>query len=360
MLQNQVENRLDQLIDPWLMLPLAEAKVSKKITVTADCVEVTLQLGYPAVSREHDLIEVVKRWLMPVVEGREVVVHLTTRIEAHAGKLGIKALPGVKNIIAVASGKGGVGKSTVSVNVALSLAKAGASVGLLDADIYGPSIPLMCQTVGQKPEVKDQTFQPIVSHGIQTISMGNLIDEGVPMVWRGPMLGKALQQLMHETQWSHLDYLIVDLPPGTGDIQLTLCQKMPLSGVIVVTTPQDMALADVSRACEMFVKMNVPILGVIENMSVHHCTQCGHADHLFGEGGAIKLSENFNVPLLGAIPLDRQIREMTDTGCPPAEASPDSPNAKAFFEAACKAAAWLSLQAKDYSAKFPNVVVQPH
>lgn len=359
MLQKSIETRLDQFIDPWLQVPLAEAKLTRRVGVSQDRIDVDLQLGYPHVAREMDLVEAIKRWLMPVAEGREVAVTLGTRIKPHTGRLGLPALPQVKNIIAVASGKGGVGKSTVSVNVALALAKTGASVGLLDADIYGPSQPLMFNTVGTKPKVKEKTFMPVLSHGIQTMSMGYLIDEGTAMVWRGPMIGKALQQLMFDTAWQSLDYLIVDLPPGTGDIQLTLCQKMPLAGVIIVTTPQDVALSDVKRACEMFSKMNVPMLGVVENMSVFHCTHCGHAEHLFGEGGGVSLSEDFNLPLLGSIPLARSIREMTDAGEPPTLQAPDSLYAKAFDTVAFKAAAWLSLQPEDYSSKFPNIVVTP-
>lgn len=358
MLEKTIANRFDQFIDPWLAVNLGEAKLSREIQVADDQITVNVVLGYPHASRLSDLVEDIKRWLSPVVEGREVVVNLSTRIKPHAGQLGLKALPQVKNIIAIASGKGGVGKSTVAVNTALSLSRAGARVGLLDADIYGPSQPMMFNTVGVKPKVKDKAFMPVLSHGIQTMSMGYLIESDTPMVWRGPMIGKAMQQLMHDTAWEDLDYLIVDLPPGTGDIQLTLCQKMPLSGVIMVTTPQDIALLDVRRAMEMFVKLNVPILGVIENMSVFHCPQCGHAEHLFGEGGGIALSEDYEVPLLGSIPLARTIRELTDSGTPPVLKAPESEYAKAFYEAACKAAAYLSLQPEDYSAKFPKVVVK--
>jgi ATP-binding protein involved in chromosome partitioning len=358
-LEKAIENRFDQFIDPWLGVSLAEAKLARRIEVTGDQMIVNMTLGYPHASREADLVEAIKRWLLPVAEGREMKVVLSTRIRPHAGRLGLKALPQVKNIIAVASGKGGVGKSTVAVNTALALAKAGAKVGMLDADIYGPSQPLMFKTVGAKPQVKDNTFIPVVSHGIQTMSMGYLIEAGTAMVWRGPMIGKAMQQLMHDTAWQDLDYLIVDLPPGTGDIQLTLCQKMPLSGVIMVTTPQEVALSDVRRACEMFTKLNVPILGVIENMSVMHCSHCGHAEHLFGEGGGTRLCEEEKLTLLGNIPLARSIGESTDSGVPPILQAPDSEYAKAFFEAACKAAAWLSLQPEDFSAKFPKVVVAP-
>jgi ATP-binding protein involved in chromosome partitioning len=264
----------------------------------------------------------------------------------------------IKKIIAVASGKGGVGKSTVAVNLALALAKAGQRVGLLDADIYGPSQPAMLGALGERPELKEGILQPIVRHGLLSMSIGYLIDATAPVVWRGPMLGKALQQLLQDTAWGALDVLVVDLPPGTGDVQITLCQKIPVSGAIIVTTPQDMALLDVRRACEMFGKLNVPILGVVENMSVYHCPQCGHEAHLFGQGGAATLAKEYGLTVLGAIPLHSQIREMTDSGRPPVVAAPGSDYANAFGEIARQTMAILSAQPKNYSAVFPNIVVQ--
>lgn len=255
----------------------------------------------------------------------------------------------VKKLIAVASGKGGVGKSTVAVNLALALAKTGAKVGLLDADIYGPSQPIMLGSVGIKPVIKDKTIQPIICHGIQSISIGNLVHPNVAMVWRGPMLGKMLEQLMFDTAWD-ADYLIVDLPPGTGDVQLTLCQKMAVSGAVIVTTPQDLALSDVRRACEMFNKLNVNILGVIENMSVWHCGKCGHEEKIFGEKGGEKLSAEYNIELLGSIPLDIRIREMTENGHPVVE--------NIFIDIARKLSEKLASQPKNYSSVFPKIVVE--
>lgn len=265
---------------------------------------------------------------------------------------------GVKKIIAVGSGKGGVGKSTVAVNLALALAKNGANVGLLDADVYGPSQPLMLGAKGVKPVVENSRFKPIVRHGLQSMSMGYLVGEEAPMVWRGPMIGKALNQLIHETDWDNLDYLVVDLPPGTGDIQLTLCQKIPLNGAVIVTTPQDLALADVIRACEMLEKLSVPILGVVENMSYYHCSQCGHDEAIFGAGGGEKVAHKYKVDLLGHIPLDVHIREMTDNGKPTVVQDPDGVHAKAFAEIARQVVARLDAQPKDYSSVFPKVVVE--
>lgn len=264
----------------------------------------------------------------------------------------------IKKIIGVASGKGGVGKSTVAVNLALALAKIGSRVGILDADIYGPSQPMMLNALGVRPALKEGGLEPVTRHGLQSMSIGYLIDASAPMVWRGPMIGKALQQLLSDTLWDELDYLVVDLPPGTGDVQLTLCQKIPVSGIVIVTTPQDLALSDVRRACEMFQKLNVPILGVVENMSVYHCPKCGHEEHLFGDGGGEKLAEQYGLNTLGAIPLDIRIREMTDSGNPPVVNEPEGAYANAFLEIAKKVVAKLALQPKDYSCVFPKIVVE--
>lgn len=267
-------------------------------------------------------------------------------------------LKNIKNIIAVASGKGGVGKSTVAVNLALALAKDGAQVGILDADIYGPSQPAMLGVANEKPVIQDRKIHPIKRHGVQAMSIGFLVDPSAAMMWRGPMLGKAMEQLLFDTQWDNLDYLIIDLPPGTGDIQISLCQKVPVNGAVVVTTPQDLALLDVRRACEMFRKLNVPILGVVENMSTHVCSNCGHEEHIFGTGGGEKLAHEFEVPYLGALPLNLAIREMTDSGTPPVVQAPDSHYAKAFCDIARKAVANIPPRPKDYSAKFPKIVVE--
>lgn len=357
MLQKAIESRLSQHLEPYLEKELLSPKAVKRLNVDDKLIQIDLVLGYPFQRGQDEVMTALKALLAPVAEGRTIEITLTSQIQSHAGKQGIPGLSNVKNIIAVGSGKGGVGKSTVSINLALALTKEGAKVGMLDADIYGPSQPAMLGTMGQKPPLAGRMLQPIERHGLQSMSIGYLIDEQAPMVWRGPMIGKALQQLLHDTHWDALDYLIIDLPPGTGDIQLTLCQKIPVSGAVIVTTPQDLALLDVRRACEMFHKLNVPILGVIENMSIYHCSQCGHEEHLFGEGGGEKLAKQYNMPLLGRIPLDRRIREMTDAGEPPLTQA-DNPYTDIFIQAGRKAAAQLALQPRDYSHKFPKVVVE--
>ncbi len=267
-------------------------------------------------------------------------------------------LPNIKNIIAIASGKGGVGKSTTAVNLALAFSKEGARAGLLDADIYGPSQPLMLG-VTDRPEIKDKkTLLPVMAHGIQSMSIGYLIDETSPMVWRGPMVSMALQQLLNDTQWDNLDYLIIDLPPGTGDIQLTLAQKVPVTGAVIVTTPQDLALLDARRAHEMFRKVNVPVLGVIENMSIHICSQCGHQEPIFGTGGGAQMAEQYAIELLGQLPLDRHIREQADGGNPTVAAEPESANALLYRNIAKRIMAKLALQEPSKSSKFPTIVIK--
>lgn len=359
MLQKEIEAKLAEYKDPYLNTDFITAKAVKRIAILQDRILIDIVLGYPHLSRQDEITAQLKQHLETVVSGKKLDISLATRIEAHTGTQGMPSLPQVKNIIAVASGKGGVGKSTVAINLALALAKEGAEVGILDADIYGPSQPTLLGAVGERPFLTGKSLQPIKRHGIQSMSMGYLIDENAAMVWRGPMIGKAMQQLLHDTSWEALDYLIVDLPPGTGDIQLTLCQKIPVSGALIVTTPQDLALSDVRRACEMFNKLNVPILGVVENMSTYHCPHCGHEDKIFGEGGAAKLAQQYNLALLPAIPLQIRIRELTDSGHPTVAHEPDGHEAKLFYEIARKIAAVLSLQPKDYSAKFPKIVVHP-
>jgi ATP-binding protein involved in chromosome partitioning len=269
----------------------------------------------------------------------------------------MQKLPNIKNIIAIASGKGGVGKSTTAVNLALALAKEGFQTGLLDADIYGPSQPTMLGITG-KPEINEKGMLPQQNHGIQSMSIGYLIDTTTPMIWRGPMVSTALLQLLNDTQWDNLDYLVIDLPPGTGDIQLTLSQKIPVTAAIIVTTPQDLALLDARRAYEMFKKVNIPVLGVIENMSTHICSQCGHHESIFGEGGGKKLAEQYGLDFLGALPLDIHIREQTDNGKPTVIADPESPNALCYRSIARDIAAKLSVETNEHSFTFPPIEIK--
>lgn len=279
-------------------------------------------------------------------------------IAAHAVQAGLKMVPGVKNIIAIASGKGGVGKSTVAVNLALALKEEGARVGLLDADIYGPSQPLMLGVGEERPLTRDNKMLPITKLGLQSMSIGYLVDEQTPMVWRGPMVSMALQQMLNDTAWDDLDFLIIDLPPGTGDIQLTLAQKVPVTAAIIVTTPQDIALLDARRAIEMFSKVRVSVLGIIENMSMHICSQCGHADPLFGTGGGERIAAQYEVGLLGSVPLQREIREQVDAGLPSVAQNPDSVISKVFRDIAKKMMEKLSQQPKNYASKFPKITIK--
>jgi ATP-binding protein involved in chromosome partitioning len=288
----------------------------------------------------------------------KVSVNVKSKIVSHSVQRGVKLIPEVKNIIAVASGKGGVGKSTTAVNLALALAAEGASVGILDADIYGPSQPTMLGITG-RPESKDgKTLEPMIGHGLQAISIGFLIDVDTPMVWRGPMVTQALEQLLKDTRWQGVDYLVVDLPPGTGDIQLTLAQKVPVTGAVIVTTPQDIALIDARKGLKMFEKVGIPIIGIVENMSIHICSNCGHEEHIFGSGGAEKMCKDFNTEFLGALPLDIRIREQTDSGKPSVVADPDGRIAEIYRKIARRVAVKISEQAKDMSSKFPNIVIQ--
>jgi len=293
------------------------------------------------------------------VEGvSEVEVAISSKIVAHSVQKALKPIDNIKNIIAVASGKGGVGKSTTAVNLALALAEEGARVGVLDADIYGPSQPRMLGITG-RPESKDgKTLEPMEGFGLQAMSIGFLIDEETPMIWRGPMVTQALEQLLNDTNWADLDYLVVDLPPGTGDTQLTLAQKVPVSGAVIVTTPQDIALLDARKGLKMFEKVEVPVLGIVENMSIHICSKCGHEEHIFGQGGGASMANQYHVDLLGALPLDIRIREETDGGKPTVVAEPEARISQIYREIARKTAAKLSRQAKDCAAKFPNIVIQ--
>ncbi|MGJ0486381.1 MAG: iron-sulfur cluster carrier protein ApbC [Methylomicrobium sp.] len=353
-----VENRLKNFIDPNHGLDLVEAKSVKSITIDGADVAVKLELGYPAKTVVPELKAAVEEHLKALPGIGSINVEIDVKIIAHAVQQTLKPHSQVKNIIAIASGKGGVGKSTTAVNLALALAAEGANVGILDADIYGPSIPTMLGISGYPVSHDNKTMQPKISYGVQTMSIGYLIDAGQPMIWRGPMATNALQQLLRDTAWDHLDYLIVDLPPGTGDIQLTLAQQIPVSGAVIVTTPQDIALIDAQRGLGMFEKVNVPVLGIVENMSVHICSQCGHAEAIFGEGGGALMAETNHVDFLGSLPLDIHIRQFADSGRPTVVADPDGRAAAIYREIARKMAARLALKAKDFSARFPNIVIQ--
>ncbi len=356
--KTDVENLLKTFIDPNHGVDLVTAKSVKGITIDGTNINVKLELGYPAKSYLDELKIAVELLLKTLAGIDSVTVEVTVKIISHAVQQALKPQPNIKNIIAVASGKGGVGKSTTAVNLALALAAEGAKVGILDADIYGPSIPTMLGLSGFPESVDNKTMTPKMAYGVQTMSIGYLIDADQPMIWRGPMATNTLQQLLRDTNWVDVDYLIIDLPPGTGDIQLTLAQQIPVSGAIIVTTPQDIALIDAQRGLGMFAKVNVPVLGIVENMSIHICSKCGHAEAIFGEGGGIAMSEKNKVDFLGSLPLDINIRKYADSGKPTVVAEPDGRAAQIYKEIARKAAAKLALKGKDFSTRFPNIVVQ--
>jgi ATP-binding protein involved in chromosome partitioning len=355
--QAQVEEKLATYIDPYLDRDLVSTKSVKEVTVDGDTVSVKVVLGFPAGGYRDELAAKLKT-LVEAIDGVATAdVEVTSKIAAHSAQKGVKHIEGIKNIIAVASGKGGVGKSTTAVNLALALSAEGANVGVLDADIYGPSQPRMLGVHGKPESLDGKSLEPMNSYHLQAMSIGFLVDEETPMIWRGPMVTQALQQLLNDTNWKDLDYLVVDLPPGTGDIQLTLAQQVPVSGAVIVTTPQDIALLDARKGLKMFEKVEVPVLGIIENMSIHICSNCGHEEHIFGEGGGERMSEENNVDFLGALPLDKRIREETDSGKPTVVAEPESRISQIYREIARRTAAKLSLKTKDYAARFPQIVI---
>lgn len=322
-------------------------------------VMVDISLGFPAKRLIPEIESTVRALLSEMDLPGEIELRIGSKISSHAVQKNMKPLKGIKNIIAIASGKGGVGKSTTAVNLALALVDDGATVGILDADIYGPSQPLMLGLTGQRPESDDgQTMQPLQAHGLQVMSIGFLVDPDQPMIWRGPMVTSALNQLLQQSNWDDLDYLIVDMPPGTGDIQLTLSQQVPVSGAVIVTTPQDIALLDARRGLQMFKKVAVPVLGIIENMSTHVCSSCGHEEAIFGSGGGQKMADDFELELLGQLPLDASIREQTDSGNPTVVSAPDSPQAEAYRNAARRMSVRQALQNKDFSHRFAPIVVE--
>lgn len=354
-----VQAALKDLIDPNTKKDFVSTRSAKNITVDGDKVSLDVELGYPAKTQVESIRRSVVEAIKTVPGVASVDAKVTIKIVAHAVQRNLKPLPGVKNIIAVASGKGGVGKSTTAVNLALALAQEGASVGLLDADIYGPSIPQMLGLAGRQPESADgKSMDPLTAYGVQTMSIGYMVDVDSPMVWRGPMVTQALEQLLNQTHWKDLDYLIVDMPPGTGDTQLTLAQKVPVTGAVIVTTPQDIALIDARKGLKMFDKVGIPILGLVENMSIHICSKCGHEEHIFGHGGGEKMCQDYDTELLGSLPLELSIRELADAGKPTVVGAPDSRAADIYRAIARRLAVKVAERAKDMSAKFPNIVVQ--
>jgi len=354
----QVTEALRTVIDPNTGKDLVSTRSARNIRVDGGEVSLEIELGYPARSQLDPIRKLVVAAVREVPGVTNVSVAVTMKIVAHAVQRGVKLLPGVKNVIAVASGKGGVGKSTTAVNLALALAAEGARVGMLDADIYGPSLPMMLGIDGRPESADGQTMEPLEGHGVQANSIGFLIEQDNPMVWRGPMVTSALEQLLRQTNWHDLDYLIVDMPPGTGDIQLTLSQKVPVTGAVIVTTPQDIALLDAKKGLKMFEKVGIPILGIVENMAVYCCPNCGHVEHIFGQGGGEKMCADYGVELLGSLPLNLQIREQADSGRPTVVAEPDSPVAELYRGIARKVAIKVADKARDMTSKFPSIVVQ--
>jgi ATP-binding protein involved in chromosome partitioning len=345
------------VVDPNTGRDFVTTRQLKNLRIESGNVSFDVELGYPAKSQ----VAALRRSLIAAARSvggvDNVSVNLKTHIVAHAVQRGVQLLPGVKNIVAVASGKGGVGKSTTAVNLALALAAEGARVGILDADIYGPSQPMMMGIEGRPQTSDGKTMEPLENYGVQVMSIGFVVDPGDPMIWRGPMATQALEQLLRQTNWGDLDYLIVDLPPGTGDIQLTLSQRVPLTGAVIVTTPQDIALLDARKGLKMFEKVSVPILGVVENMAVHVCSNCGHVEHIFGAEGGKRMAEQYGVEYLGALPLAMSIREQADSGHPTVVSDPDGEIAALYKTVARRVAVGIAQKSKDFSAKFPTITV---
>ncbi len=356
--KGRVESVLGGIQDRYLNTDLVSAGAVRSIDIADDKVSIHIDLGFPVDGYREDLAALVRERVEALEGVGSTLVEIEWEVAPHGVQRPLERLPGVKNIIAVASGKGGVGKSTTAVNLALALAHDGARVGLLDADIYGPSQPRMLGVSGRPSSPDGKHIEPMTAHGIVCMSIGFLIDEETPMVWRGPMVTQALSQLIHDTLWPDLDYLIVDMPPGTGDVQLTLSQRVPVSGAVIVTTPQEISLLDARKGLKMFQKVEVSILGVVENMSVHVCENCGHEQHIFGADGGRRLAEQYGVPYLGGLPLDERIREQADGGNPTVVAAPDSPQARIYVDVARRMAAQMSLRGRSARDEFPKIVVE--
>jgi ATP-binding protein involved in chromosome partitioning len=357
--ESAIREKLSAYPDPYLGQTLGEAKAVRSLASHPGRIAVELVLGFPCADYASELQAALEKHLGALLGGAHLELKLQAQIAAHAVQRTLKPLANVKNVVAVASGKGGVGKSTTAANLALAWAAQGAKVGLLDADIYGPSQPLMMGLSGAKPVSTDgKHMTPLRAHGVEVMSIGFMIDQEQPMAWRGPMVTQALTQLLGDTLWGDLDYLVVDMPPGTGDIQLTLAQRVPVSGAVIVTTPQDIALLDARKGLKMFEKVEVRVLGVVENMSMHICTECGHVEHVFGSGGGARMAAQYGVQLLGELPLDIRIREDADGGAPTVVAEPNSERARAYFLMARRTAARLATLNKDYSRAFPKITVE--
>jgi ATP-binding protein involved in chromosome partitioning len=355
----QVEVALSSYQDKYLNSDYVSAGAVNAIDIDDNQIQVIIGLGYPAAGISDDIKAALRERIAPIAGARTVLIDLQWQIQSQQAQANLDGMDGVKNVIAVASGKGGVGKSTTAVNLALALSAEGARVGILDADIYGPSQGLMLGLVeGTRPVSEDgKSWEPIEAHGLQAMTIACMLDENAPIVWRGPMVTGALQQLVSLTKWKHLDYLVVDLPPGTGDIHLTLAQKVPVTGALIVTTPQDIALLDAKKGVEMFRKVDIPVLGVVENMSVHICSQCGHAEPIFGAGGGDELADDYDTELLGKLPLKLSIREQTDAGTPTVIAESEGEVAAIYRDVARRLAARLALRASDESNAFPDIQV---
>lgn len=357
--EDVVKSILSNYTLPYLKTDPVTANAIKNISISNELIKIDLQLGMPIGGINHVISEEISSVLKHQTSIKDVLVNITSKIISHSVQNNLPTIPKVKNVIAVGSGKGGVGKSTVAVNLALALKATCASVGLIDADIYGSSQPTMLGCKGVAGSKDGKTLEPLENHGIQCISMGHLLeDDDTPVIWRGPMATSALQQLINDVNWRDLDYLIVDLPPGTGDVQLTLCQKIPLTGAVIVTTPQDIALLDARKALKMFDQVYVTVLGVVENMSNHICTACGHEEAIFGSGGGEHMAELYGVPLLGQLPLDIGIREGVDSGIPSVISAPTSAATRTFTEIARQVAAKVAGKPKNYTSKMPKIVIE--
>lgn len=356
--QQDAEQSLNGFPDPHTGATLGEAKAVKSVKVSDGKVEAEIVLGYPANGYVAPLAKELEQHLLKLKGVEQASVNVTWEVTTHAVQRNLKPLPGVKNMIAIASGKGGVGKSTTAANLALALAAEGAKVGILDADIYGPSQPTMLGVSGRPASPDGKSIEPMKAHGIEVMSVGFLVEEETPLILRGPMVTSAMTQMLNDTRWGDLDYLIIDLPPGTGDIHLTLSQAVPVSAGVIVTTPQDIALLDAVKGMKMFEKVQIPVLGLVENMSIHICSECGHEEAIFGQGGGAGMAEKFKVELLGSLPLDINIRRQADGGKPSVVADPEGRPAQIYREIARKMAAKLAMRSKDYSARFPGIVIQ--